>query len=409
MSREFDVVVFGATGFTGLLCAQYLDVNYKDSSLRWAIAGRSKDKLEKVRQGLSTDVEVVIADTSQIETLHTMAKRTKVVLTTVGPYLKYGRGVVEACAKNGTSYVDLTGEGPFVKWSEAEFDAIAKENKSSIVHCCGFDSIPSDLGALLVVNHIREKYGEDCASVKTIVWETKGGPSGGTIDTVLNTIENFYSIKYLKESSAVYGLNPPGTVPEPKVDTGDGDGIVKYDGNLRCWHFPFIMAGINSKVVRRSNGLANGRYGALFSYMEVQRASSFIRAIGAVFGMAIVGILLIFPPTRWLLKRFVLPKPGQGPDLEARETGYFINRVVGRSAGPESKKVVAVVDSGKCGDPGYKCTAQMLVESAVCLVNGDVEQPQRFGVVTPAFCMGKGLIKRLNDSGMKFEITQSEE
>jgi short subunit dehydrogenase-like uncharacterized protein len=262
----------------------------------------------------------------------------------------------------GTNYVDLTGEGAFVKWSEAEFDGTAKDNECSIVHCCGFDSIPSDLGALLVVNHIREKYDQDTTSVKSIVWDTKGGtanavavmsdrfiflispfyccpgPSGGTIDTVLNTIENFSSIPYLKESSAPYGLNPPNTVPSPEVDTGDGDGIVKFDKNLNCWHFPFVMAGINSKVVRRSNGLANGKYGSSFSYAEVQRAGGLLQAIGNVFGLAAAVIFLIFPPTRWLLKRFALPKPGEGPDKETRETGFFTNKVIGFSAGSNPKK-----------------------------------------------------------------------
>jgi short subunit dehydrogenase-like uncharacterized protein len=222
----------------------------------------------------------------------------------------------------GTSYVDLTGEGAFVLWSEANFDSVAKQNQCSIVHCCGFDSIPSDLGAMLVVDHIRETYAQDCAFVKTVVWNTKGGPSGGTLDTVFNTIENFSSIPYLKESSAVYGLNPPGTVPTPQLDKGDGDGVIKYDTHFQCWHVPFVMAGINSKVVRRSNGLAHGKYGKSFRYCEVQRAKGLPHAIATVFGMAVAVILFLFPPTRWLLKRFALPKPGEGPS-GSRQTHFL--------------------------------------------------------------------------------------
>jgi short subunit dehydrogenase-like uncharacterized protein len=399
-SRRFDLVLFGATGFTGRLVADYLAKHYA-SGLTWAIGGRNRAKLERVREALGiADLAVVVADSSDRASLDTIAIDTRVVVSTVGPYALHGRELVAACVAAGTDYCDLTGETPFIRDMIDQHHARARATGARIVHCCGYDSIPSDLGTLMVQEHAKKAHGVRCGRVKYFAVETKGGMSGGTIASMLGLVEEASKDRRVRRIL----FDPYALVPDhegPGPDGPDQRGV-HYDADLGRWTGPFLMAAINTRVVRRTNALLGYAYGKDFRYSEAMSfgkgPSGWLTAMGVTAGMAGFAGVVGVPPLRSLAKR-ALPGPGEGPSKKARDGGRFTSQLVGLADGVH---VIGTVKGRS--DPGYGETSKMLSESAVCLAN-DPGISREGGVLTPASCMGMRLVERLRDAGMTFDVT----
>ena len=376
-----DIVVFGATGFVGRLVAGYL-AGHAPPHLTIALAGRSREKLERVREELGREAQdwpLVVADAADEASLHAMCEDAKVVATTVGPYRRDGLKLVDACIANRTDYVDLTGEILFAHAS-LERHATARANDVRIVHSTGFDSIPSDLGVLL----LHEALGE-LADTTLVVAAMKGGPSGGTLASMKLQIDEATADKALRK-----------IVFDPYALGGSGPrtrDVTKVSRHRQLgWIGPFVMATYNTRIVRRSHALLN--YGPAFNYREVSRYKDPVTALAFTAGLGALAGGLAFAPTRKLLDR-VLPDPGEGPSEKARRTGFF--RMEIHSAG--HKATVAAK-----GDPGYAATAVMMGESALTLVLERPRLPPHTGVLTPATALGVPLIERLKTAGMTFEV-----
>lgn len=406
--RELDVVVWGATGFTGQLVSEYLIDRYPDGALQLGLGGRDRQKLEAVRTRLAAahpgaaELPLVVGDSFDAASLDALASRTRVVCTTVGPYAKYGAELVAACVRQGTDYCDLTGEVQFIRrMIDAHHDA-AKQNGTRIVHCCGYDSIPSDLGTLLLQETSRERHGASCREVKLFAGESKGSMSGGTIASMLNVLDEARRDRDVRRVIAdPYALNPEG---ERRGPDGPDPMRVRRDPDLGMWVGPFVMAAINSRVVRRSNALSGYAYGRDFRYSEEMsfgrgvrglfRATAFTAGLGAFMAAANARV------TRGLLEH-KLPQPGEGPSREQREAGYFVTRLIGKATDPGMQMRVRVEGQH---DPGYGETSRMLGESAACLAL-DRDQPGTpGGILTPASAMGLRLVERLRDAGMVFDV-----
>jgi short subunit dehydrogenase-like uncharacterized protein len=404
--KEFDVIVWGATGFTGRLVAENLLRRYgAGDDLKWAMAGRSEEKLRRVRSEIGEGAErvpLITADSHDEASLAAMVARTAVVCSTVGPFAKHGSGLVAACAASGIDYCDITGE---VQWVRRMIDAHAEAAAASgsrIVHCCGFDSIPSDLGTLYANRRMEELHGGTCERVSLRVRRMKGAFSGGTVASLLNALEEARSDRDARRTMGnPYGLNPVG---ETRGPDGPDQKSVRWDPDVDSWTAPFVMAAINTRVVRRSNAVMDYRYGRDFRYDEAvmtgggvagsSRAASMTGGLAAFITAASIG------PARALLNRLFLPQPGEGPDAEAREKGFFDIVLVGKR-GADTIKARVRADR----DPGYGATSRMLGESAVCLARDDL--PTRGGSWTPASAMGEALIRRLEDNaGMSFSLME---
>ena len=396
--REFDVIVYGASGFTGQLVAEYLTAR---GETRWAMAGRSRSKLEAVRDelGAHKDTPIITADAADAASLEAMAARAKVVLTTVGPYQLYGEPLVGACVKSGTDYVDLCGEPNWMAEMIAKYERAAKESGARIVFSCGFDSIPFDCGVYFLQQQAKARSGAPSPRIRARVRKMKGTFSGGTMASMLATIDaqkrDPSLAKRLRDPFLLGGERGP---PQPA-----GDKPV-YDADLNAWATPFVMASINTKNVHRSNALLGHAYGRDFTYSEMQMTGSGEagekRAKAAANQMLMLLVLLAFAPTRWALKTFALPKPGQGPNKEARESGLYEVLFVGDLAG--GGQVRASVAGDK--DPGYGSTSKMIAEAALCLARDIGRETAPGGVWTPAAAMGETLIARLQArAGLTFK------
>ncbi|MFO0563026.1 MAG: saccharopine dehydrogenase NADP-binding domain-containing protein [Polyangiales bacterium] len=397
--REFDVIVFGATGFTGRLVAEYFAEIAGEQRLRWAIAGRDRAKLERVREALGAEVSVLVGDAMDEAAMRAMARRTRVVLSTVGPFARYGSALVGACVAEATDYCDTTGE---VQWVRAMIDAHHERAKASgarIVHCCGYDSVPSDLGTLALFDHVEKTRGVKLARIDHYAGEVRGGVSGGTIASMVNVMEEASHDRALRKLLLdPYSLNPAPRPTGPDVN----DAIrVRFDSRLQLWTAPWVMAAINSRVVRRSNAMMGYRYGQGFRYAEAMSTGAGVkglaRAAGATAAMA--GALVALQPAklRELLKERVLPKPGEGPSRESIERGFFVSRFVGEAPGVDARLIIR----GQ-RDPGYGATARMIAESALALLQG--ERVSEGGVLTPASAIGLQLVSRLERVGIRFEF-----
>ncbi len=402
--REFDVVVFGATGFTGALVAEYLARQYGiGGDLKWAIAGRSEAKLAEVKSGLgeaAADLPTLLADSFDSEALSALAARTRVVLTTVGPYALYGSNLVEACVEHGTHYCDLAGEVQWIRKMIDQHHERAGETGARIVHCCGFDSVPMDMGAWFLQHEAKERHGQYCKSIRLLVKATKGAASGGTIASMLNILEEGRKDREVARILVMpYSLNPPGERQGP--DERDQIGAV-YDADAKSWTAPFVMAGINTKIVRRSNALAGYPYGKDFRYREAvltgDGVSGRLKSLAMAATLGTFVTAGSFKPTRGLLKTFV-PEPGEGPDAEQRESGFFNLMQIGVL--PDGRILKTRITGDQ--DPGYGSTSKMLGECAVCLAKDPLESGG--GVLTPASAMAGPLVKRLtNNAGLSFEL-----
>ncbi|MFK7948322.1 MAG: trans-acting enoyl reductase family protein [Saprospiraceae bacterium] len=400
--KEFDVIIWGASGFTGRLVAEYLFKKYGvGQSLNWAMAGRNQAKLEKVRAEVAdASVPIVTADSHDRASLDAMVQRTKVICTTVGPYAKYGSELVAVCIEHQVHYCDLTGE---VQWMRRMIDKhheAALANGTKIVHTCGFDSIPSDLGVYFVQKSAYEQTGKRAKQIDMRVRVMKGGLSGGTFASFSNTLEE------AKKDKSIYKtlVNPYGLNPEGEQSGSDRRDLqtVKYDKANKTWMYPFIMATINTKVVRRSNALMRYAYGKEFSYSEAMMSGDgFSGKMKAYRNALILGTIFGAKQGTFLRKtvdRF-LPKPGEGPSKTERESGFYKFHFY--TVLEDDTKAFAVVTGDK--DPGYGSTSKMLAEAAICLANDDL--PKGGGVLTPAYAMGDALLKRLEESaGLTFSF-----
>ena len=403
-SREYDVVVFGATGFTGRLVAEKL-VERAPEGTRIALAGRSLAKLAMVREELgerAASWPLMLADSANRSTMTKLARSTTAVATTVGPYARYGFPLAEACAKAGTHYCDLTAEVLFMRRTAHELDAVARESGARIVHACGFDSIPSDLGTLMLSNAA----GGALAKVTLLVTDMRGGFSGGTIATSRDMADAVWGDA---EARALvfdpYSLSPdrdsePDRVPGYDDDERDLSGAL-HEPELG-WMAPFIMAPSNTRVVRRSNALAGYPYSKSFRYREAmgfgEGVAARAKATGMTAGVGALGAAMGFGPTRAGIGK-VLPKPGEGPTPEERAAGRFTMEIHGWT--PDGQHYVSTVSAQ--GDPGYAATSVMLAETVLLLASGDPELPARAGVLTPATGLGIPLVERLRAAGFTFE------
>lgn len=401
--RELDIVVFGATGFVGKLIAEYL-AEHAPAGIRIALAGRSQSKLEAVRDGIPAAAQwpLIVADSADAASVQSMAARTRVLLTTVGPYLAYGLPVVEACAAHGTHYVDLTGEVLFMRHSIDSYDDLARSTGARIIHSCGFDSIPSDLGVLALHQAAAADGDGSLGNTRLAVVSVRGGFSGGTVASALGSLEAAEQDPSLARIAAdPYALSPD-RAAEPAPGDGGDIRAPAYDSALRSWVSPFVMAVVNTRVVRRSNALLGYPYSKDFRYHEVVANGhgpvGAITATALTGGMAVGSIALKVGPIRSLVGRFV-PKPGEGPDEDARRNGHFAVRLVSETR--DGRRYDGLVAAQ--GDPGYAATAMMISQCALALLLDTDRLPDRTGVLTPATGLGMAAIERLRAAGMRIE------
>lgn len=402
--REHDLVIFGATGFVGELLAAYL-AGQAPADLRIALAGRSPERLAAVRDRLPAAAKswpLLPADSTDSASLAALAGSTRVVATTVGPYARFGMPLVEACAAAGTHYADLTGEVLFVREAADKTDAAARATGARIVHSCGYDSIPSDIGTLL----LHERAVADGAGGLTdvqLVATARGGLSGGTIDSMRGHLDAIRTDKVARRIALdAYGLSPDRDA-EPQVRQPADAGPPARTA-AGAWAAPFLMAPYNTRIVRRSNALLDWAYGRDFRYGEVMGCGRGVAGLAAATGVtaalgAFVGAMAL-APTRALLDR-VLPAPGTGPGEDARRKGWFRSVL---HANTESGQRYKAVVAGP-GDPGYAATAVMLGESALALAGDPALLPDRAGSLTPATGIGSVLAERLRAAGHTYEVS----
>lgn len=386
--KTFDVVVYGASGFTGKLVAEYLTARYRDGDLKWAMAGRSRDKLAAVRDeiGASKDTPLIVADAGDPKSLEALIGQTKCVLTTVGPYQLYGSDLVAACAASGTDYLDLCGEPAWMRQMIDAHQATAQKSGARILFSCGFDSIPFELGVFFVQQNAKTQFGAMVPRVKGRVRKMKGTFSGGTAASLKAT----YAAAAKDLSLVVLLKNPFSLTPGfdgPKQPPGNKPA---YDDDLAMWVAPFVMATINTRNVHRSNQLMGFPYGQDFVYDEMMLAGPGEK--GEAMAKAIVGANAQMGGPGG-------PQPGEGPSKEERETGLYDLLFVGIA--PDGKHVRAAVTGDR--DPGYGSTSKMIAECAICLVREAADVPG--GIWTPGAALGDRLIKRLVDNaGLKFTV-----
>ena len=397
--RDFDLIMWGATGFTGNLVCEYINKNYQEKELKWAIAGRSKKKISKLQKRLNIDESrIIIADSSDKNSLLKMTKKANVICTTVGPYAKYGTNLIEACIETGTNYCDITGETQWIRRIIDKYHNHAKAKKLKIINSCGFDSIPSDMGVYFCQNAIYNKTGEYAQKISMRVAGAKGGISGGTYNSLSNVLEEASLDRNVRKTlNNPYGLNPDGLQSGPdKRDLMH----VKFDKVSNLWIAPFVMAGINTKIVRRSNALVKFKYGENFQYNEATITGKGF--IGILKGyLSLIPIFLATRKKGSLIKKmvdYILPKSGEGPSKKARENGYYNLRFYSYT----NKKTYLGKVMGDM-DPGYGSTSKMLAESAICLALD--KSSEIYGILTPSVALGDALLKRLkNNAGLKFSI-----
>ena len=399
--RAFELVLWGATGFTGRLVAESLAARELTPPLRWALAGRNRAKLEAIRDSLGLpDLPLIEADSLQRSSLDALCAQTGLVVTTVGPYARYGSELVAACAASGTDCVDLTGEA---QWIRAMIDAHherAQQTGARIVHCCGFDSIPSDLGCWFLQREAKARFGAPCEDVRLRVRRLRGGVSGGTAASMLEIVKTARTDRAVRRVLAdPYSLYPAG-VARGK-DKRDPLGA-SHDPSCG-WTGPFLMAPINTRIVRRTNALLDFPYGKDFRYGEAtctgKGVMGWARAQGLAAGLA--GFMTAATLAPSLVAR-LLPSPGDGPDEASREAGGFTLDLYGQGVDAQGHpfELAARVDGRR--DPGYGATARMLSEAALCLARDDVDCAG--GSWTPAACMRDALLERLPRADVTFSL-----
>jgi short subunit dehydrogenase-like uncharacterized protein len=404
MRNRFDVIVFGATGFTGRLVAEYLNATYGvGRSLAWAMAGRDAGKLAEVRSltGAPDALPLVQADAADAASLAALVRKAKVVLSTVGPYQLHGEPLVRACAHAGTDYVDLCGEPLWMAEMIARYDAPARESGARIVFSCGFDSVPFDLGVVFLQDEAMRRFGVPLTRVRGRVRVLKGRFSGGTVASAVATLEETGRDRTLARRMAdPFALTPGFRGPsQPKHESA------AYDDAARSWTGPFVMAAINTKNVHRTHALLGHPWGRDFVYDEAMLTGDGARGRRRAQTLArtsqLQNALLRFGITRELLRRVALPKPGEGPSRDERESGRYEVLFIGDTAQGQRLRAVVAGD----GDPGYASTSRIVAESALCLANDVDRRTTPGGVWTPGAALGLRLLPRLRERGrMRFAI-----
>ena len=392
MNKDIDIVIYGATGFTGQLCVKYFQS--QGLEIKWAIAGRNLGKLQSVSKNLAPDIEILVADSDDEAGLNDICLRSKVVLSTAGPFHRYGSKLVKACVENGSHYVDITGENFWVKGLIEKHHEEALRKGIRIIPSCGFDSIPSDIGTFYAVRSLNRP-------VKRVdsFHSWKGEASGGTIETMFAMGD----LDLGKEIRNPFLLNPEGSYTNEQKKLSSDVLKISKQKDLSAWSGPFIMAGANTRVVRRSEALLTERqesYGNNFVYQEHAFHKSLSKAIFSTMGLGLLGLILI-SPLRKIVRSF-LRKPGEGPSLEVQENGWF-----------ECKFLVESEDGEKFlykmfgrGDPGYKVTSKFAAECALSLLEDPQSLPgggEYGGVLTSASGLGNVLIERLKNADVHFE------
>jgi short subunit dehydrogenase-like uncharacterized protein len=406
--RDLDVVVYGATGFVGRLTTLYL-AGHAPHGLRIGLAGRSEGKLIAIRKEAAATLPAAIswplitADAADPGSLVALAGRAHAIATTVGPYAAYGLPLVAACAQAGTHYADLTGEVLFMRDSIDGYHDVAVESGSRIVHSCGFDSIPSDLGTLLLSEAATADGTGALTDVTLVVRAMRAGVSGGTLASVKGQLDEMGANADRRAlANDPYTLSPD-RAAEPDLGKQPDVAGVSFDHEAGTWVGPFVMASLNTRVVRRSNALLEYAYGRRLRYREVQGFGE--RSTGAVIAGATMAGLAAFyagmqwKPTRALLDR-VLPAPGTGPSEKTQQRGHFRIDVIGRTE--RNERYVCHIAAP--GDPGYAATAVMLGESVLSLALDGKRLPARAGVLTPATAMGTALVDRLRAAGHTYDV-----
>ena len=404
----YDLVVFGATSFVGQILTRYLLETYGvGGSVQWAIAGRSESRLKTLKQELGQNADalpVILADAADEAALQNMCNQTRVIISTVGPYALYGEPLVKACVASGTDYCDLTGEVQWIRKMVERYEDQAKASGARIVHCCGFDSIPSDMGVWFLQNQAEQTFGAPCRDVRMRVKTAKGEFSGGTVASMINVArEAAADPKLRKELANPFSICPPEHRSQTRQPSLKG---AEYDKTFNAWLAPFVMGAINTRVVHRSNALQNARYGKEFTYDEAMMTGRGTK--GRLAAYAITGGLAAFftasaiKPTRWLVEKFV-PKPGEGPSPEAQKSGFYDLRFVGRTE--DGKTIITKVTGDQ--DPGYGSTGKMLGEAGMCLAF-DIPNEQPGGFWTPASLLDGKLMDRLTSkAGLTFEVLET--
>ncbi|MBC7750131.1 MAG: saccharopine dehydrogenase NADP-binding domain-containing protein [Candidatus Saccharibacteria bacterium] len=404
---NYQLIVFGATSFVGQLLTRYLFERHGvNGDLSWAIAGRSETKLKEVRALLGekgATLPILLANADDESSLLALCQQTRVIVSTVGPYSLYGSPLVKVCAESGTDYCDLTGEAPWIGKMLAAHEETAKRTGARIVNCSGFDSIPSDLGTYFLQQKSKEQFGQYCTRVKMRVKAMRGGLSGGTVASIINIIHDASKDPSIRKMLMdPYSLCPPTQIKRPYQPNIN---FASFDPDANAWTFPFIMASINTKIVQRSHALSDYAYGTDFIYDEAMLAGSGLKgratAIGAALGIAGAFTALVIPPTRALMARFVVPKPGEGPTPKQQAKGFYDIRFIGQTKTGETLTVKVTGDR----DPGYGSTCKILGEAAVCLALDVTKEEKPGGFWTPSTLMGNRLIKRLNQyAGLSFTV-----
>lgn len=407
---DFDVLVFGATSFVGKLLCRYLTERYAAAGgVKWAMAARSRAKLEALRGELGatgSGLALIVADAADEASLWAMCARARVVVSTVGPYALYGEPLLKVCAETGTDYCDLSGEVQWIRRMIERYEPAARASGARIVHCCGFDSIPSDLGVLFLQQEARRRLGQPCRRIKMRVKAMRGGFSGGTVASLLNVVKEAASNPALRKELAnpysLCGREAGKGVRQPNVNSAS------WDEDFGAWCAPFVMAAINTRIVHRSNALQAQAYGADFRYDEAMLAGRGAKGRLAAFGItAGLGAFMFgaaLRPTRWLLERLVLPAPGEGPSAQAQRAGFYDIRFLGTCADGGSLRAKVTGDR----DPGYGSTSKMLGEAGACLALDVPKSERAGGFWTPATALGDRLLERLKaHAGMSFELLES--
>lgn len=400
----YDIVVFGATSFVGQILTDYLLKTYgTGKKLKWAIAGRSQNKLNTLKADLGkpgTKLPTIVADASDETALKAMCDQTRVVISTVGPYALFGEPLVKVCAETGTDYCDLTGEVQWIRKMVDKYEDAAKKSGARIVHCCGFDSIPSDMGVWYLQQQAEGTFGAPCRDVRMRVKAAKGEFSGGTVASLVNAVKEAAEDPALrKEMANPFSICPKGHRSETRQPNLKGPA---YDNELGVWLAPFVMSAVNNRIVHRSNALQDARYGREFTYDEAMIVGRGLKGRLTAYGVtaALGGFVTAsaFKPSRWVVEKFV-PKPGEGPSLDVQEKGYYDLRFVGKTEDGKTIKTKVVGDR----DPGYGSTGKMLGEAGVCLAFDVAEKPG--GIWTPASLMEQKLFDRLTSkAGLSFEV-----
>lgn len=407
-NKPFDIVLFGATSFVGQITTRYmLEKLGPNGQISWAIAGRSEQKLNQLKSSLGAaadNVPLIIADSKDAESLSALCRQSRVVISTVGPYLLYGEPMIKACADNGTDYCDLTGEAYWIKLMIDKYQATAEQSGARLINCCGFDSIPSDLGVHYLQQQAHNKFGQYFDQVKLGVNAIKGGASGGTIASMIEMLNAAKADPEARQAMGdPYLLCPQNQSYQIRQSSLKG---TAYDRDFHCWSAPFVMEAINSRVVLRSNALQNMRYSDKFSYQEVMLTGvgfkGWLRGLSLSLGLAGFVVAMMIGPIRRLMQKSLLPKPGEGPSETQQQNGYYDLRIVGQN---EQQQMAIKVTGDR--DPGYGSTAKILAQAGLCMAL-DVEKTDLpGGFWTPSTAMGDKLVARLiQHAGLGFEVIE---